>query len=438
MDEGFSGTVRISNISDFIAPSANCIIPLEARVVEEPLVAVRKRQTVKEETKKGAVKISLNDCLACSGCITSAETVLVEEQSITRLLEGMTGKQLSVITVCPQSVCSIAVKRKISVPRAAQLIASYFFSKGAHYVVDSTFGRSFCLEEAYHEFQSRSSRPVLVSSCPGFVCYAEKSHEAFLLPFVSKVRSPQAVTGALVKDYLSRRLRVPVKSIYHAAVMPCFDKKLEASRPDFYVPGTEGVRETDCVISTVEVDSLLDDDISITESEVEGWLGNFSRGFLYGNPGGTSGGFADMLVKRFVSEYGGEVKEERLAKNLEVLTVHRDGDVVLRAARVYGFRNIQNLVRKMKNSKSHYDYVDVQACPNSCGNGGAQIRADTAEEREHILNNVEKAYATIQEDCTRKMREVANEWSALNPDWRKLLYTDYHGVTGNIAQKLQW
>nr|CDJ96521.1 Iron only hydrogenase large subunit, C-terminal [Haemonchus contortus] len=188
MDEGFSGTVRISNISDFIAPSANCIIPLETRVVEEPLVAVRKKQPPKSEGKKGAVKISLNDCLACSGCITSAETVLVEEQSLTRLLEGMSSKQLSVITVCPQSVCSIAVKRQIPVSQAAQLIASYFFSKGAHYVVDSTFGRFLCLEEAYHEFQSRSTRPLLVSSCPGFVCYAEKSHEAFLLPFISKVR----------------------------------------------------------------------------------------------------------------------------------------------------------------------------------------------------------------------------------------------------------
>ncbi|KAK6046125.1 iron only hydrogenase large subunit domain protein [Cooperia oncophora] len=350
----------------------------------------------------------------------------------------MSGKQISVVTVCPQSVCSIAVKRKISVSQAARMIASYFFSKGAHYVVDSTFGRSFCLEEAYHEFESRSSRPLLVSSCPGLVCYAEKSHDAFLLPFLSKVRSPQAVTGALVKDYLSRRFEVPVDSIYHAAVMPCFDKKLEASRPDFYVPGTDSVRETDCVISTVEVDSLLDDVDNITESEVEGWLGDFSRGVLYGNPGGTSGGFAEMLVRRFVSHHGGEVKEERLAKNLEVLTVRQNEEAVLRVARVYGFRNIQNLVRKMKNNKSLYDYVDVQACPNGCGNGGAQIRADTAEERERILSNVEEAYAAMQGDATQKMREVANEWSALNPKWKTLLYTDYHGVTGNIAQKLQW
>nr|CDJ90400.1 Iron hydrogenase domain containing protein [Haemonchus contortus] len=382
MDEGFSGTVRISNISDFIAPSANCIIPLETRVVEEPLVAVRKKQPTKSEGKKGAVKISLNDCLACSGCITSAETALVEEQSLTRLLEGMSSKQLSVITVCPQSVCSIAVKRQIPVSHAAQLIASYFFSKGA--------------------------------------------------------QSPQAVTGALVKDYLSRSLKVPVESIYHAAVMPCFDKKLEASRPDFHVPGTTDVRETDCVISTVEVDSLLDDVSDITQSNAEGWLGDFSRGVLYGNPGGTSGGFAEMLVSRYVSEHGGQIKEERLAKNLDIISVHRNDAVVLRAARVYGFRNIQNLVRKMKNNKNFYDYVEVQACPNGCGNGGAQIRGETTEEREQILSNVEKSFATIQEDATPETQRITREWNELNPGWRKLLYTDYHSVTGNITQKLQW
>lgn len=32
-----------------------------------------------------AVKVTLQDCLACSGCVTSAETVLLEHQSIGEL-----------------------------------------------------------------------------------------------------------------------------------------------------------------------------------------------------------------------------------------------------------------------------------------------------------------------------------------------------------------
>lgn len=38
--------------------------------------------------KKGVgdvAKVSLNDCLACSGCVTSAETVLITQQSIAEI-----------------------------------------------------------------------------------------------------------------------------------------------------------------------------------------------------------------------------------------------------------------------------------------------------------------------------------------------------------------
>ena len=37
------------------------------------------------EAESGAIKVSLQDCLACSGCVTSAETVLLEHQSIGEL-----------------------------------------------------------------------------------------------------------------------------------------------------------------------------------------------------------------------------------------------------------------------------------------------------------------------------------------------------------------
>lgn len=37
------------------------------------------------EPESGAIKVSLQDCLACSGCVTSAETVLLEHQSIGEL-----------------------------------------------------------------------------------------------------------------------------------------------------------------------------------------------------------------------------------------------------------------------------------------------------------------------------------------------------------------
>ncbi len=44
---------------------------------------------------------------------------------------------------------------------------------------------------------------------------------------------------------------VSPQKIYHVTVMPCYDKKLEASRPDFYLSEYE-TREVDCVITSGE------------------------------------------------------------------------------------------------------------------------------------------------------------------------------------------
>ena len=47
----------------------------------------------------------------------------------------------------------------------------------------------------------------------------------------------QAVMGTVVKRHLAARLGHDPASIYHVAIMPCYDKKLEASRDDFNLPG---------------------------------------------------------------------------------------------------------------------------------------------------------------------------------------------------------
>ena len=80
--------------------------------------------------------------------------------------------------------------------------------------------------------------PLLASSCPGWVCYAEKTQGAAILPHISSAKSPQAVQGTAVKRWLAPGLLLASESIYHCAVMMCYDKKLEAAREDFMLPGT--------------------------------------------------------------------------------------------------------------------------------------------------------------------------------------------------------
>lgn len=78
---------------------------------------------------------------------------------------------------------------------------------------------------------------MLASACPGWVCYAEKTQAGNLLPHISTTKSPQAIMGTIVKRRLAALRGWEAGNVYHAAVMPCYDKKLEASRDDFMLPG---------------------------------------------------------------------------------------------------------------------------------------------------------------------------------------------------------
>ncbi len=61
------------------------------------------------EGEGGPIKVTLQDCLACSGCVTSAETVLLEQQS-TGELEAKLAEPgaVVVVSVAPQSRAALA------------------------------------------------------------------------------------------------------------------------------------------------------------------------------------------------------------------------------------------------------------------------------------------------------------------------------------------
>lgn len=49
-------------------------------------------------------------------------------------------------------------------------------------------------------------------------------------------------------------------------------------------------------------------------------------------------------------------------KDFQEVTLERNGEVLLRFAAAYGFRNIQNVVLKLKKGKFPYHFVEVLAC----------------------------------------------------------------------------
>lgn len=56
---------------------------------------------------------------------------------------------------------------------------------------DSTEGVASACEAETPAQHDPGPLPMLASACPGWVCYAEKTHGSYILPFISTTKSPQ-------------------------------------------------------------------------------------------------------------------------------------------------------------------------------------------------------------------------------------------------------
>ena len=74
--------------------------------------------------------------------------------------------------------------------------------------------------------------------------------------------------------------------------------------------------------------------------------------------------------------------------------------MVLRFALAYGFRNIQTVLRKVKQGLNNYDYVEVMACPSGCVNGGGQIPPSSGHKLQSHIQAVDDAYHHPQVENT--------------------------------------
>lgn len=305
----FSSAIQLNDINDYLAPSQTCIKPVK---IAKTLGATKKivigeDGTYTATTENGQkyvlqkAQITLNDCLACSGCITTAETILISEHSADAFRsflaknrsEKRDARKIVILSLSAQSLSSLSAYilqnpesilascfeswlTRCSVDLSNNLNGIKFFLVdlfqylGVHVVNDILWSRDIALQESCVEFierfRSHSSLPLFAGVCPGWVCFAEKSTSARLdkpgsQPFsiishLSSVRSPQQVAGMLFR-------LLGQQNIYHVSVMPCFDKKLEACRQEFSsnIGSDEDgplLPDVDLVLATNELPSLLE------------------------------------------------------------------------------------------------------------------------------------------------------------------------------------
>ncbi|MCJ1388613.1 Cytosolic Fe-S cluster assembly factor nar1 [Xylographa bjoerkii] len=592
-----SAILSADDLNDFISPGVACIKPVETLPLQKPVYTINSYEVTTEDKlptePPPPAQITLTDCLACSGCVTSAEAVLISLQSHAEVLHALnsapclsperlwqqgprgTNNGLREIHTLPKEVGKVFVA-SISPQVRASLAATYGTTEqeagwmieqllggpiglktGGKYgndftwIIDTNAMRELGLvlgaeevmassvtsngttaSEAEGAATTQPKKPILTSACPGWICYAEKTHP-HVLPHLSRLKSPQALTGTLVKTVLSQTLNIDPSQIWHLAIMPCFDKKLEASREEltdiYWRPSSSPksaspIRDVDCVITARELLMLAETrgisfpalprqslDPSARPTFPDPKLNTFlfpdrrpsphQRTPLSGRQAqqpaaGSSGGYLYHILRTQQSLHPGSAIYTTRGRNADVidytLTLH--DEVLFRAARYYGFRNIQNLVRKLKPARQSrmpggkaigarkpgvktemdYAYVEVMACPGGCTNGGGQIKVEDVGALQGVgrglgqkewLARVDEAYYSMEEDgssgedgertaeentdmqeidesdvvngiLTSHIKGILTHWAALTGlDEQKLVYTSYRKVHSDVGKE---
>lgn len=375
-----------------------------------------------------------------------------------------------VVSLSLQGIASLAHRYGIRDPQeAAEKLASFFISIGCDRVYDINLARHLALTEIQREYRDRKSSstsgPVISSACPGWICYVEKTNGDLVIPYLSKVRSPQQIMGSLVKRNFLETRGLPRKNVFHVTVMPCFDKKLEASRSDFK-SDLDGSAEVDCVLTPVEIEKILEsEDVSLEEFDRRPLDVLLVTGCeldhpLTSHPGSESGGYAENLL---ISQLSEKLKcsPDDLVGSIEYTTCKNNDFIELKLedskidnslekfeapkfAIINGFRNIQTVVQRLKRKILKYDYIEVMACPSGCINGGAQSRSTRQDDQQSTVDEVKSLYHKVKPvKCSMFSDERAvmiYNKLGLNDDEirQETLYTSFHSIAQLNNLNVSW
>ena len=365
-----------------------------------------------------------------------------------------------VVTLSPQSTASLAVKYSVKYEEMLEKMCGFFKTHfNAQAVCSSTEARAASRARYAKEFTERkkassSLLPMIASACPGWVCYAEKTENALRdVNLLAKAKSPQAIAGTFAKK--GRRAAFSEdtedteeeaeEEAYHVSVMPCYDKKLEASRREFKTKregdvlgqgkdddDVDSVNETDCVLTTTEVVELLEKKCNIVDeagvrslpsAKIDSMFASWFRtedmmdveedeqedALLPPAFAATSGAYLEYVFRKAARDlYGVDLRgkdlEYKTLTNADMREVELkiEGEVKLKFLLAYGFRNVQNVTRALKREPNKWDFVEMMACPSGCANGGGQVPPQQSYLNAELLKRVEEAYMEGEIESERR------------------------------------
>lgn len=327
--------------------------------------------------------LTLNNtpCISCGQCTVVCPTgALVERDDTSKVWDAIADPEKFVVVQTAPSIRATIGEcfgLPIGTNCEGKMVAG-LKRLGFDKVFDTDFGADLTIVEEANELVERikngGTLPMITSCSPGWVKFCEFYYPD-MLAHLSSCKSPQQMTGAVIKTYYADKMGIDPKNIFVVSVMPCTAKKFEIGRDD---QSAAGVPDVDVALTTRELARMFDRlGISfnmLPDEEFDNPLGDDTGAAVIF---GATGGVMEAAVRTANAWLNGateaiELEAVRGTQGLKQTTVNLAG-TELKIAVASGAAAAKVVMDKLKaGNPDGWGFIEIMGCPGGCVNGGGQ------------------------------------------------------------------
>ena len=372
-------------------------------------------------------------CVSCGQCIVNCPTgAIYEKDDTAKVLEAINDPEKFVVVHTAPSIrvtLGECFGMHIGTNVQGKMVAA-LRRLGFDKVFDTDFGADLTIVEEANEFLGRVQNggvlPMITSCSPGWIKYCEHYYPD-MLDHLSSCKSPQQMSGAIIKTWYAEKMGIDPKDIVVVGIMPCTAKKFETKREN---QSASGYPDVDYSLTTRELGRMIESAgiffKHLPDEEFDNPLGDSTGAAVIF---GATGGVMEAALRTAVEKLSGEelksldFTEVRGTEGIKEASYSVNG-MEIKVCVVSGLANANTIMEKVKNGTADYHFIEIMGCPGGCVNGGGQP-IQHAVVRNFVDLRARRAAALYEADKDMPLRK-SHESEAV-----KRLYAEFLGEPGS-------
>ena len=372
-------------------------------------------------------------CVSCGQCIVNCPTgAIYEKDDTAKVLEAINDPEKFVVVHTAPSIrvtLGECFGMHIGTNVQGKMVAA-LRRLGFDKVFDTDFGADLTIVEEANEFLGRVQNggvlPMITSCSPGWIKYCEHYYPD-MLDHLSTCKSPQQMSGAIIKTWYAEKMGIDPKDIVVVGIMPCTAKKFETKRDD---QAASGYPDVDYSLTTRELGRMIESAgiyfKHLPDEEFDNPLGDSTGAAVIF---GATGGVMEAALRTAVEKLSGEelksldFTEVRGTDGIKEASYTVNG-MEVKVCVVSGLANANTIMEKVKNGTADYHFIEIMGCPGGCVNGGGQP-IQHAVVRNFVDLRARRAAALYEADKDMPLRKSHESEAVMR------LYAEFLGEPGS-------